>query len=98
MLRTDVFQFDVYGKHYVAKGTVAPVLKALQKRIKEILPSFSSVSSGYTYNAFLFDSLTAEFMRHVREGIVAGLIVEEPVTEWTSVFESENMIIKRKAA
>jgi hypothetical protein len=39
----------------------------------------------------------SEYIERVREGISAGLIVEEK-PNWNELYASESMIIKRKAA
>jgi len=72
-----VFEFDMFGKHYIAGGTVVPPLRTLTKRINEIIPDLTSGKPGQVNRILLYDSLVKEFMRRVREGIVAGLIVEE---------------------
>ena len=95
----DLFYFDFYGKHYMATGTVVPLLRSLNKRIGELLSDIKSSEPGFVNRVLLYDSLTAEFSRYVREGITAGLIVEDvPDEKWDNIYENKTMIVKRKVA
>ena len=93
-----VYRFSLMRHNYIATGTVASVLQTLDKRISNLLETeIHDKTKGYVRNAMLFKSLMSEYIERVREGISAGLIVEEK-PNWNELYASESMIIKRKAA